>query len=241
MIARAAAILRTLRENTSGMSLAQIAERVNLPRSTVQRIVFALEAERLVIGSTGRGNIRLGPEIVALSEATRYSVVELCRAVLNDLSEAVNETVDLSVLRGNNMIFLDQVPGRHRLRTVSAVGEVFPLTNTANGRAVLSMLPRDKAQELTEREWETREPSETWVAFSKRLDACSKSGLAYDEDDHMPGVSAISIGFTDHSGELHAISVPIPSSRFPEKKVLVEAQLEIALERVQEIFSTPDE
>jgi len=240
VIARAAAILRALRENTSGMSLAQIAERVDLPRSTVQRIVFALEAERLVIGSRGRGNIRLGPEIVALSEATRYSVVELCRAVLNDLSETVNETVDLSVLRGNNMIFLDQVPGRHRLRTVSAIGEVFPLTTTANGRAVLAMLPREKARELTEREWETREPGETWSLFSKRLDACAESGLAYDEDNHMPGVSAIGIAFTDHSDELHAISVPIPTSRFPEKQELVEAHLKAALERIEEIFSKPD-
>ncbi len=40
------------------------------------------------------------------------------------------------------MIFLDQVPGSHRLRTVSPVGEVFPLTPTANGRAVLATMPQ---------------------------------------------------------------------------------------------------
>ena len=43
VIARAATILRALEEENSGLSLGQIAQRVNLARSTVQRIVAALE------------------------------------------------------------------------------------------------------------------------------------------------------------------------------------------------------
>ena len=153
VIARAAAILRALRDDADGLSLGQIAERVGLPRSTVQRIVGALQVERLVIASSSGGSIRLGPEITALSEATRYNVVEECRLHLSELSRRLGETADLSVLRGAGMIFLDQVPGTHRLRTVSAVGDVFPLTNTANGRAALALLPEARARGLAEDEW----------------------------------------------------------------------------------------
>ena len=142
VIARAAAILRTLRDNPSGMSLGQIAERVALPRSTVQRIIGALVTERLVISGSKGGGVRLGPELGSLAEAARYSIVEQCRPVLAELTEETGETTDLSVLRGDNMIFLDQVPGLHRLRTVSFVGEVFPLTTTANGRACLGAIAR---------------------------------------------------------------------------------------------------
>src|SRR5262245_16686803 len=49
VIARAATILRALEEENAGLSLGQIAQRVNLARSTVQRIVAALETEKLVI------------------------------------------------------------------------------------------------------------------------------------------------------------------------------------------------
>jgi IclR family acetate operon transcriptional repressor len=45
VIARAAAILRALEDEAAGLSLGQIAQRVNLARSTVQRIVAALEAD----------------------------------------------------------------------------------------------------------------------------------------------------------------------------------------------------
>ena len=48
VIARAAAILRTLENQAAGLSLGQIAQRVNLARSTVQRIVAALQAEKLL-------------------------------------------------------------------------------------------------------------------------------------------------------------------------------------------------
>ena len=52
--------------------------------------------------------------------------------------------MDLAVFRDEHMVFLDQVVGTHRLRTVSAVGEVFPMTDTANGKAALSLFEDDR-------------------------------------------------------------------------------------------------
>ena len=76
VIARAAAILQALKQDRSGLSLGKIAEAVDLPRSTVQRIVGALQGERLVISDASGRGFRLGPEVNALAEATRYNIVE---------------------------------------------------------------------------------------------------------------------------------------------------------------------
>lgn len=225
VIARAAAILRTLRDNPSGMSLGQIAERVALPRSTVQRIIGALASERLVISGSKGGGVRLGPELGALAEAARYSIVEQCRPVLAEITEETGETTDLSVLRGENMIFLDQVPGLHRLRTVSFVGEVFPLTTTANGRACLAQLPEDTARPLIEREWSRHDRSGDIASMMADLRDIRIRGLAYDLDEHTSGISAVGFAFKDWAGDLHAISVPIPSSRFENARATVEAAL----------------
>lgn len=225
VIARAAAILRALKAAQTGLSLGQIAETIDLPRSTVQRIVGALQAERLVItDSKGRG-IRLGPEIAALAEGTRYNVVELCRLHLTELAQATGETADLSVLRGIGMIFLDQVPGSHRLRTVSSVGEVFPLTTTANGQSCLSLLPPDTAAQFVRDEWDRRGIAGDMGRFMARLQAVRDTGLAYDLDQHSPGISAIGFAFKTPTGDLHAISVPVPTSRFEEVQPRVEAAL----------------
>jgi len=64
VIARAATILRALEDENGGLSLGQIAQRVNLARSTVQRIVSALETEKLVIAATPNGRVRLAATAV---------------------------------------------------------------------------------------------------------------------------------------------------------------------------------
>jgi DNA-binding MarR family transcriptional regulator len=63
VIHRAAEILRILAKDSGGLSLGQIAAQVQLPRSTVQRIIATLSAEDLVAIGTNSGGIRLGPEI----------------------------------------------------------------------------------------------------------------------------------------------------------------------------------
>jgi DNA-binding IclR family transcriptional regulator len=225
VIARAAAILRVLGENQGGMSLGQIAERVGLPRSTVQRIAGALQSERLVISDASGGGLKLGPAIGSLAEAARYNIVEQCRLILTELTQRTGETADLSVLRGAGMIFLDQVPGTHRLRTVSSVGEVFPLTSTANGKACLAQLDDPAARALIVSEWERNGIDGDMEALLAELAGIRETGLSYDLDNHTSGISAIGIAFRDWGGDLHAISVPVPSTRFAATRDVIEAEL----------------
>ena len=238
VIARAAAILRILKEERSGLSLGQIASRVELPRSTVQRITGALAAEHFIIQDPKGGGIRLGPELGAFAEAANFNIVERCRVVLNEVTQKTGETTDLAVLRNGSMIFLDQVPGLHRLRTVSSVGEVFPLSTTANGRACLAIMPEDQAIELTEQETGKPLTGSALSAFKESLEAIRENGLAYDLDEHTLGISAVGFAFCDLSGNYHAISVPVPTLRFQTMKSRIETALRAAQERIQREFST---
>ncbi|WP_376873690.1 IclR family transcriptional regulator [Albirhodobacter sp. R86504] len=237
VIARAASILRVLRDTQTGMSLGQIAERVGLARSTVQRIVAALQAERLVISDSTGGGLRLGPELHALAEAARYNIVEHCRLLLTELTQKTGETADLSVLRGAGMIFLDQVPGTHRLRTVSSVGEVFPLTSTANGRACLAQLPPEEARKLAVNEWDRNGIQGDLPQLMADLQTIRETRLAYDLDTHTAGISAIGLAFRDWSGDLHAISVPVPTTRYALTKTAVETALLKTAGNIEKMFS----
>ena len=236
VIERAAAILRALKDERSGLSLGQIASRVDLPRSTVQRITGALANERFVIHNP-KGGIRLGPELGAFAEAANFNIVERCRSILNEVTQKTGETADLAVQRNGGMIFLDQVPGLHRLRTVSSVGEVFPLTTTANGRACLALMPEDQARALIEQETAGKfTPEELQTLLGKLVDI-RKEGLAYDIDEHTPGISAIGFAFRDLSGNYHAISVPVPTMRFDAIRTRLESALSEAKGKVQTEFS----
>lgn len=219
VISRAAEILRILKKDNTGLSLGQIADRVQLPRSTVQRIVNALMAERLVMASSAEGGLRLGSEIQSLAAAGRINMADLVRPILTDLSKATSETVDLAVFRDDHMVFVDQVIGSHRLRTVSAVGEVFPMTTTANGKAVLALMADDQMVTIANHELKAAATRERPLsAFLKEIEDVRETGIAWDFMEHTDGISAAGFAFRDPMEQIYAVSVPVPSHRFDKLK-----------------------
>ena len=75
----------------------------------VHRIVGAWTFEGLVSNEKGKGEIRLGPEIQSLSQASAADMRERLRPLMRRISEKTGETVDLAVLEGRRMLFIDQV------------------------------------------------------------------------------------------------------------------------------------
>lgn len=227
VIARAATILRALEDENGGLSLGQIAQRVNLARSTVQRIVAALECEKLVIAATPNGRVRLGPAILRLAASVRSDFIALARPFLERLSDELRETVDLSTVKKDHLVFIDQVIGPHRLRTVSAVGETFPLHCTANGKAYLAQLSDAAIEKLIGRAYEALTPK-TLVAFDtllKDLAVVRRTGVAFDREEHTLGICAAGVSLRDPLGNAVAISVPVPSQRFKDLEATIAERL----------------
>lgn len=237
VIARAASVLRALEGEEAGLSLSQIAERVGLARSTVQRIVEALGAEQFVIAAAPTAGVRLGPALLRLASSARSNIEQLVRPMIGELSRSLGETVDLSVLKGSSAVFIDQVVGSHRLRAVSAVGEGFPLHCTANGKALLSLLPPERREELLQGQLARLTPN-TCIKRSGVLQdvaLCAERGYALDEEEHTEGITAIGVAFHDPLGRTFAVSVPVPTTRFKRRSRVLLAQLLSARERIVEI------
>ncbi len=227
VIARAGAILRALEDQSAGLSLGQIAQRVQLARSTVQRIVAALETEKLVIAASPNGRVRLGPTLLRLAASVHTDIVSLARPYLTKLSTGLSETVDLATVKKDHLVFIDQIIGSQRLRTVSAVGESFPLYCTANGKAYLAELEDDAIERLIGREYEARTPN-TITTFERLLEdlkAVRQSGVAFDREEHSLGICAAGVALRDPLGNFVAISVPVPAQRFLGQEKMIAERL----------------
>ena len=229
VISRAASVLRALGKEPNGLSLGQIAARVSLPRSTVQRIVGALAAEGFISTGEGSGRIKLGPELFSLGKTLTDRPLERMRTLMQSIAKETGETVDLAVLRNDKMLFVDQVVGRHRLRTVSSIGETFPLSTTANGKAALACLDEVKAAGMILEE--IKSGLAPHVSIDKALVEVAfirQGALAVDEDEHTDGISALGFAKSDASGEVFSLSIPVPSSRYARTKDSLIAALETA-------------
>lgn len=216
VIARASAILRALESEPSGLSLGEIARRLGLPRSTVQRIVGALAAEHIVMAASPGGHVRLGPALLHLATGARLDLVELARPHLEALSKNLRETVDLSILAGTEAVFVDRVIAVRRLRLVSDIGIRFPLHCTANGKALLALLPDETVSGLLAGRMQAFTP-QTQTSLDSllvELAMVRKTGIAVDREEHASGICAIGVAFRWPPQTLAAMSVPVPVSRF---------------------------
>ncbi len=211
VLSRAVDILRVVSQEPEELSLGKIAARVGLPRSTVQRIVNSLLSEKMLVQGPNAAGYRIGPQIHQLAEADKPDVPRTLHPLLEQLSETCGETVDLAMCRENQMVFLDQVSGNQRLRTVSAIGESFPMTVTANGKAVLALKTREAVKRIFD--YENKSAPNSLKDLETELDKVRHDGFGLDIDEHTPGISAIGIAFK-FSGAYYALSIPAPSNRF---------------------------
>lgn len=235
VISRAASILRLLGSTNDGQSLGEIAKAVDLPRSTVQRIVAALALEGLVVSDNADHGVRLGPAIQSLARVSAENFRERWRPLMKEISDQTGETVDLAVLDVDRMRFVDQIVGGHRLRTVSSIGTTFPLTTTANGKAALACLEHAEAMELIKAEVARDGLSESCVENALADVAEIRAGaLSRDLDEHTEGISALGFAVRDHNNDIYALSMPVPSSRFERTR----DQLAKAIEAARDALTT---
>ena len=234
VIARAAAILRSLELEPEGLSLGDIAKRISLPRSTVQRIVAALGQERLLMSASSQARVKLGPALVALGAAADVGTERVARKIMQELSALADETVDLSILKADRAVFVAQIQGTQRLAAVSGVGKAFPLHCTANGKALLALLsPERRASLLMGRLKRHTKATETHrSALEAEIQDIAETGLAYDMEEHSVGICAVGAAFRDSMGREFSLSIPVPASRFADKrqqlsKLLLRARAEL--------------
>ncbi len=216
VVHRTAAILMALRGEPEGLSLAQIAQRVGLARSTVHRLVAALEQERFVVAASSSRGFRLGPALASLAVAAVRDIVLLIHPFLVELSKELDETVDLAVLEHDHVLFVDQIAASRRLRAVSAVGSVFPAHCTANGKALLAARSDGEVELLLPAKLE-RMTANTIVSRSallEELECVRTAGVAFDYEEHTLGICAVGTAVATAYGPLAAITVPLPTQRF---------------------------
>lgn len=231
VIARAAAIMRTLGDHPKGLSLARIAREVNLPRSTVQRIITALEDERLVEPLGPGGGFRLGPALGQLLNRTQSDIISMVGPSIEAAAENLQETVILASLVGDKVFIVYCAVAKRELRIVFPVGMHAPAYATAAGKILLANQDDSALKTLLPKTIPQHTPLTLNASeLNQQLASIRQEGMAYEEEEYIEGVSALAVSVTTYLGN-YAITVIAPTTRAARRKALfVEALLSIKSE-----------
>jgi DNA-binding IclR family transcriptional regulator len=227
VVSRVALILRALEREHRGLSLAELAARTELPRSTVHRLVTALSVERLVVAAPSTGRTRLGPELVRLAAGARAELADELRPHVQAVHDALDETVGLSVLDGSSVRFVDQITANHPLQAITAVGELLPAWSSASGRALLATLPPAERERLVPRRLVAHAPTTTTDRREvlAAIERAARDGIAVTHQEYTEGVCAAAVVVRDAFGAVAAISVNAPTARFTRRSDEIAAAL----------------
>ncbi|MFN8032517.1 MAG: IclR family transcriptional regulator [Mycobacterium sp.] len=224
VLRRAAAALDEIATAPGRLRLVDLHTRLGLAKSTTRRLLVGLvEVGFAAIDDDGR--IVLGDRLLGLASSNAAHIAATFRSTLERVAEATGETADLSLLRGGQMLFIDQVESPHRLRAVSAVGARFPLQDTANGKAALALL--DDAE--VESALAALKPDRATTVRAE-IAQIRSTGVAFDRDEHTDGISAAGVAARAAGGSIVAISVPAPTDRFLAHQDRIVAALRQALD-----------
>ena len=219
-IERAFAVLSALTDGPSGVT--EVAERVDLPKSTAARMLASLAREGAVEQVPGETRYRLGPRIEDLATGLRTTrnLIAVARPHLAELAASLGEAAGLSIPDGDEVHYVDQVdsPTPHPVGIRDWTGSRVPMHAVSSGLVFLAHRPAgaldrylaEPLPPLTDRT--VTDPAE----IRERLRATALAGYAWVHDEFAVGISSVAAGVADPGGEVvAAVHVHGPSYRFP--------------------------
>lgn len=217
-LARGLRLLVALGEARKGLTLTELANRVDLPKPTAMRMLRTL-GEFGFVSRDGR-SYRVGPSCLALGSLYSFDDDLKCVAlpVMRDLMQRTGEVVQLGVLKGRNILYLERVePQRSVAVVLSRPGCLRPAHCTALGKAILSF--GDSARSYLEVDaLETRTASSITDprALRTELKATRERGYAVDNGECDDEVRCVAAPIFDGEGRcVAALSVSTPDFRMP--------------------------
>ena len=223
---RSLRLLGLLAEQGRPMSLAELAQGLNLPKATVHRLCSQLMDTGHLARDVDERSFSVGPTLRRLAfDTLNNGVVRgLRHAVLAALVREVGETCNFTTLDGARVLYLDRVEAQWPLRLTLDVGSHVPLHCTASGKLFLAMMPAAQRKALIDQLDFPRMTANTLVDAAALRAECTRiaeQGYAHDREEFIAGLVAIAVPVRDAQGTTRAaLAVHGPTARLSPEVAL---------------------
>ncbi|MEI6305797.1 MAG: IclR family transcriptional regulator, partial [Deltaproteobacteria bacterium] len=177
----------------------------------------------LVERDPATGHYQLGINSVSFAQKMlRHSnVINLAHPIMADLAKRHDEAVYLTVIRGDEVVFLDMVDCEQQIKAMSLVGERFPFFTNAAGKVIKALETRELPEWLSQKKRSNLKsvPDPEKLA-SELLEIRFNGGVAFDCGGLGEGISSVAVAVKDYAGKvIGAITLLAPSFRMVKERI----------------------
>src|SRR5436190_19576769 len=188
-LTRGFSILEALAKSGGGLTLTELAQRVQLPPSTTHRLLSTLEKMGYVYqaGDLGLWYIGLQAFVVGSTFLANRDFVAQSHGYMRRLMEQSGETANLAILDGTEAVFISQVQCHEMMRTLVKLGSRVPLHASGVGKAIFASLPNDQIDAILKviglpriTENTITSPETMWASVR----VIRQRGWSFDDEEH---------------------------------------------------------
>jgi len=216
-ITRALDVLECFSDERSNLGLKEISELMDLPESSLFRILLTLE-NRGYLTQNADGSYCLPPKLLfgkLHDRAERARII--VRPFLQQLASRFDETASLAYLFGDRIQALDTVETFHEIRMTNKPGRVLPPHCSSLGKVITAFQDAQQIDRILETYGLYRRTENTVVdrqALLAEFEATRKRGYAVDREETVMGGVCIGAAITvDKSPVTLALSLSTPLVR----------------------------
>jgi DNA-binding IclR family transcriptional regulator len=227
------ALIDALASKDQARGVTDLAAELRLAKSTVYRLLQTLVVHGYAVQDARTGRYRLGLKLLELGSAVLggLSIRTIAQPHLQALMEATNETVQLGVLEGHEVVYADKIDSQQTIRMYSRVGRRSPLHCTALGKVLLAYQLAGDVRGLLASELRrcTARTITTAGRLREELERIRREGYALDNEEFEEGLRCVAAPVRDHTEAVVAsLGVAGPAAR------LGPARLPVLIKRVTE-------
>lgn len=217
---RVVTVLELLAEAPEGLRVADVARALDVHKATASRLLATLAARR-VLDRDAAGRYRLGPAFLRFAAValTGLEMVSQARPDLEVLSRRTGETVNLAILDGTDVVYVDQVTAEHAIVAGNWVGRRSPAHCSSSGKVLLAF-GDEAARERVLRGELVRLTAHTVTDPTRlraHLEEVRRRGYARSMSELEDGLHTVAAPVFVRGDLAAAVSVSGPSFRLPAR------------------------
>ncbi|TLS36212.1 IclR family transcriptional regulator [Pseudalkalibacillus caeni] len=224
-VGRALEIIDIVSSNKNGCGVTEIANQIDINKSSVYRILSTLESHGYIEQNEVTGKYKIGYKFLQISSRLLDSIElrEEAKPFLKELETLTNEVIHLVVFDEGEVVYLEKLEGNETLRMHSKVGKRAPMHCTSVGKAILAHLPEQKVREVLEAKGMPRHTEKTIIdpdRFLEELKKVKNQGYATEIEENEYGITCIGAPIFDNTGKpIAAFSISGPRMRMTDERL----------------------
>jgi len=222
-LARGLHLLQLLAEDREPVTLADLHERSQLPKSTLVRLLSVMTDLSYVRRVDERPAFQLGVSVLTLASGyvDKVDLEDLAESHLRELAALTGHTANLGTLDGQQVLHLAVIEPDRPIRYTASKGLRDAPYCTGLGKMLLASQPRDRVATHLPTEPFARRTPNTLVTMSellKELDQIAEQGYAYDDEEGDEGVRCLAVPVTIDDTIVAALSVAGPAGELTPQR-----------------------